>query len=57
MKLLHVIKTKPDEVTEKLIALTSENEESTLYRLYEKDADYGALIDLVFSHDKVISWW
>lgn len=57
MKVLHVLKTQPDDITEKLMSALSEGEESNVFRLYDKDADYGALLDSVFSHDKVISWW
>jgi len=52
-----VLKTQPDDITEKLMSALSEGEESNVFRLYDKDADYGALLDSVFSHDKVISWW
>ncbi len=57
MKVLHVLKTKPDELTEKLMTSLSEGEETSVYRLYEDGADYGNLLESVFSHDRVISWW
>lgn len=57
MKVLHVLKSPPDGLTDKLIALVSEGEEKEIFKLYEDGVDYSALIDKVFAHDKVISWW
>lgn len=57
MKILHILKTEPDENTSSLIDIVSEGEQSTVFKLYEAPVDYEALIDAVFAHDKVISWW
>jgi hypothetical protein len=57
VKILHLIKSRPDDITNKLVELISQGEEAAVFRLYEQGADYGALLDLVFSHDRVISWW
>lgn len=58
MKLLHIMKSEPDATTETLLRIVSEEaEEATRVSLYEGDPDYGTLIDLIFSHDRVISWW
>jgi len=57
MKILHVFKTEPDEVTKTLVEVISKGEDSTTFELYKEDVDYGELLDLVFEHDKVISWW
>lgn len=57
MKVLHVLKTKPDDITESLMSAVSDGEEGDVFKLYDVNADYGALLDSVFSHDKVISWW
>lgn len=57
MKILHVFKTEPDEVTKTLVEVISKGEDSTTFELYKEDVDYGKLLDLVFEHDKVISWW
>ena len=57
MKLLHILKSKPDHTTKTLIDIISEGEEATVFNLYNKPADYGKLIDLIFEHDKIISWW
>ena len=57
MKILHIHRSEPDEPTKTLIEILSEGEEATEYSLYDKNADYEKLIDLIFDHDKVVSWW
>ena len=57
MKLLHILKSEPDEKTKILMDILSEKEEATVYRLYGEGVDYEKLIALVFEHEKVISWW
>ena len=57
MKLLHILKSEPDHTTKILIDITSEGEEATVFNLYDNHADYGNLIELIFEHDKIISWW
>ena len=57
MKLLHILKTKPDENTKALMGILSEENETTICSLFEEDTDYEGLIDLIFENDKVVSWW
>lgn len=59
MKILHIYKTEPDDVTKTLVGILSEGKEVTEISLYQGEPDYGQLIDLIFEHDhdKVISWW
>lgn len=57
MKLLHILKSDPDENTRTFIEILSEGEEATEFSLYEEAADYGKLIDMIFEYDKVITWW
>jgi hypothetical protein len=57
MKLLHILKSEPDNSTKTLIDILSAGEEATSFALYEDNPDYENLIDLVFDHDKIISWW
>ena len=56
MKLLNIIKTKPAKSTEFLIKALGEGKEVTSFNLYE-DRDYDKLVELIFAHDEVISWW
>jgi len=57
MKLLHILKSAPDEQTKTLMGIVSQGEESTEFGLYDESTDYGKLIDLIFEHEKVITWW
>ncbi len=57
MRLLHILKSEPDENTSIFMEILSEGEEATEFSLYEDAADYGKLIEMIFEHDKVITWW
>jgi hypothetical protein len=57
MKLLHILKSEPDERARTLMDILSEGEEATEFSLYEEAADYEKLIDMIFEHEKVITWW
>lgn len=57
MKLLNILKSAPDEHTRILIDMVSRGEETTEVRLYDGATDYGSLVDLIFEHEKVITWW
>jgi len=57
MKILHIYKTEPDETTKTLVNILSKGEEITEFELFKDDVDYGKLLDLVFEHDKVVTWW
>ena len=57
MKTLHLVKTEPDNNIKALIDIFSEGEEATLFSLYEPQTDYDELLNLIFDHDKIISWW
>ena len=57
MKLLHVLKSEPDEVIKKLMKASSEGNDVQQFELFAKDVDYDKLVELIFENDKVISWW
>jgi hypothetical protein len=59
MKTLHILKTEPDSNTKVLMSALegSHRGESTVFRLYDAHADCEKLIDLIFEHDQIISWW
>ncbi|MCJ7684857.1 MAG: hypothetical protein MUO68_11255 [Desulfobacteraceae bacterium] len=57
MKLLHVLKSEPDNVTKTLMKASSEGNDVQQFELFAKDVDYDKLIELIFENDKVISWW
>ena len=57
MNTLHIFKTEPDNNTKILIDIISRGEETTTFSLYDEEPDYDELIDLIFRHDKTITWW
>jgi len=57
MKTLHIYKSEPDPISKTLVHILSEGNQVTEIRLYEGQPDYERLIDLIFDHEKVISWW
>ncbi|MGD8561116.1 MAG: hypothetical protein PVG03_01205 [Desulfarculaceae bacterium] len=56
MKRLHILKSEPDQTTLKLIQALEQDQEPILFRLYQ-DQDYDRLLELIFAHDEVVSWW
>ena len=57
MKLLHIYRSKPTEEVLKLAKILSEENEVASFPLYEGEVDYAKLVELIFSNDKVVSWW
>ena len=60
MKTLHILKTKPNPNTKILMSAMGSlqvEEKDTVFELYDVQADYEKLIDLIFEHKKIISWW
>ena len=57
MRILHIYKTEPDETTKTLVKILSEGEDVTEFDLSKDSVDYGKLLDLIFEHDKVVTWW
>jgi hypothetical protein len=59
MKILHILRTRPDVTIEKLIQGSTNGDQSKVTALYEfkDDRDWSKLVDEIFSNDKVISWW
>jgi hypothetical protein len=56
MTTLHIFRTEPDEQVRELVREITPDE-TTQIALYEEIVDYVRLIDSLFSHDRVISWW
>ena len=57
MKTLHILKTEPDNNTRALMDSISQGQETTVFKLYDEDANYEKLIELIFEYDKTVSWW
>lgn len=56
MKILHILKEKPEESIKKIIEVQSESNEVKTVELYRGNVNYEELVDLIFKYDKVICW-
>lgn len=59
MKILHVLRTRPEITVEKLMegATNGDRSKSTALYEYQNEDDWLKLVDDIFENDKVISWW
>jgi len=57
MNLLNIIRSEPDDTTKMFIESFSKDKGTKKIALYEKDVDWSALVDDIFSYDEVICWW
>lgn len=57
MRVLHILRNEPDETVEKLIDGLSEDWDATVMPLFSCAVDWRRLVDDIFAHDRVISWW
>ena len=57
MTTLNIVRTQPDDMVEGFIKAFSAEDGDTIVRLYEGNVNWGDLVDAIFSHDKVVSWW
>ncbi len=56
MKILHIINDRLTDLSKQIIDIQSENNEVKIIELSKKEFSYDAIVDYIFSHDKVISW-
>ncbi len=59
-KMLHILKSQPDELQRTLMCSLSRGYNCLQIPLFEDDGempDYDELIDLIFDSDEVITWW
>ena len=57
MKILHIFRTEPDETVEDIVKAIINGDESKVLELYKGDIDWSRVVDDIFSHEKIISWW
>jgi hypothetical protein len=57
VKILHILRSEPDETVEKFTAAISRDNTASVVMLYENPVDWPALVDKIFENDKVICWW
>lgn len=57
MKVLHILKSKPDESVIGIINAQKSAHEVSVVNLYEDDnLDYEHLVELIENFDKIITW-
>lgn len=58
MKILHILRSKPDELVQTLISRMSKaGNEGKEVLLYQGSVDYDRLVEEIFQSDMVICWW
>ena len=57
MKILHILRSEPDDIVEKFTLSMSMEDTASVVMLYETPIDWPALVDAIFENDKVICWW
>lgn len=57
MKILHIFRSEPDETVRNIVQSTTNGDESKVVELYQDNVDWARLVDEIFSHEKVVSWW
>lgn len=57
MKILQIFKNPPDPQTRSMAAILARDQENTEVHLYRQPVDYDQLLELILSHDQVVSWW
>ncbi len=57
MKILHIMRSKPNDLVQTVVRRAFEGQQKTEVALYAGPVDYDKLVKQVFEHDKVICWW
>jgi hypothetical protein len=56
MKVLHILADGPTELSSRVIDVEAKDNEVKVIDLSKKAASYEAIVDDIFSHDRVVSW-
>ena len=61
-KILHILRSEPDEMVESLVHALGEDDGTTVVCLYLDSVsgvqvNWHRLIDDIFNHERVICWW
>jgi hypothetical protein len=57
MNTLHIYRSKPDDIVNKLVESIVEKNKVDVIRLYQDNVDWKQLVESIFYYDKVICWW
>lgn len=56
MKILHILNDGPTQLSDQIISVQSKDHGVKVIDLSKKEVSYDAIVDDIFSYDKVISW-
>jgi hypothetical protein len=56
VKILHILKTRPDEAMRELFEEISRNSVVSVVELYDPNIDWQSLVNDILNHDQVIYW-
>ncbi|MDP2168537.1 MAG: hypothetical protein Q8J64_09445 [Thermodesulfovibrionales bacterium] len=56
MKILHILADGPTGTSTKIIDAQSKGNDVTVIDLSKKNVSYDAVVDAMFSNDRVVSW-
>ena len=61
-KILHILKSEPDDTVARVIEAQSFEEEVAVVSLYQDEitghaVDWSRLVEDIFAYDRVICWW
>ena len=56
MKILHILRSEPDEMVRRLINELSTEEKNTEIQLYQENVNYEQLVKHIFESDRAICW-
>ncbi len=57
MKVLHILRSEPDETVTEMMKTMANGEYAKSVPLYTGDVDWSGLVDDIMHYDKVICWW
>jgi hypothetical protein len=57
MKILHVYRSEPADVTKQLVAMVSEGRDNESFNLNVENPDYDKLVDMMSDADQTVCWW
>ncbi|SMC62779.1 hypothetical protein SAMN02746065_1065 [Desulfocicer vacuolatum DSM 3385] len=56
MKVLHILKSPPDEKMRKLFEKISKDTVVSVVELYDENLDWQALVNDMLEHDQIVCW-
>ncbi len=57
MKILHIMRSEPDDFVRGLVRRMQNNGSTRQVELYKGKVDYDRLVKDIFDAEKVICWW